>query len=151
MVKNLLSQISAITCGWKNGSVWFLWNKWKQFPVNEIKKLSQLVTSQKNIASKPQKVQKNTKTEKSKKTTVRKPREIDLYSPEYLAKKHGIKLMKMKLKKLHLMKKKFLLDFIIHYYYFFSINYFSFKSFIFFPRFCSSKISFYRILYRLLF
>ena len=29
---------------------------------------------------------------KSKKRTVRKSREIDLYSPEYLAKKHGIKL-----------------------------------------------------------
>ena len=29
---------------------------------------------------------------KIKKTSARKPREIDLYSPEYLAKKHGIKL-----------------------------------------------------------
>ena len=28
---------------------------------------------------------------KSKKTCSKKPREIDLYSPEYLAKKHGIK------------------------------------------------------------
>ena len=29
---------------------------------------------------------------KVKKTSVRKPREINLYSPEYLAKKHGINL-----------------------------------------------------------
>ena len=64
-------------------------NKWKQFPIKQIKKTSSVPGSQK-IASKPKKIQQKTK--KIKKSTVRKSREIDLYSPEYLAKKHGIKL-----------------------------------------------------------
>ena len=66
--------------------------KWKQFPVNEIKKTEQ-VSKFKKIDSKPKKVQpKIQKAKKVKKTSVRKPREISLYSPEYLAKKHGINL-----------------------------------------------------------
>ena len=67
-------------------------NKWKQFPVNAIKQ-TRSITSTKKIESKSrpnhQKIQ---KTKKSKKSAARKSREIDLYSPEYLAKKHGIKL-----------------------------------------------------------
>ena len=67
-------------------------NKWKQFPTNEIKK-SERINNNKQKASKSKQVQsKIQKTKKLKKTSVRKPREIDLYSPEYLAKKHGIKL-----------------------------------------------------------
>ena len=67
-------------------------NKWKQFPVNEIKK-TEPISNFKKIDSKPKKVQpKIQKAKKAKKVSVRKPREIDLYSPEYLAKKHGIKL-----------------------------------------------------------
>ena len=66
-------------------------NKWKQFPINEIKK-SEQISNIKKIASKPKQVQpKIKKVKKVKKTAVRKSREIDLYSPEYLAKKHGIK------------------------------------------------------------
>ncbi len=66
--------------------------KWKQFPVNEINKTEPISNIEK-IASKPKQVQpKIQKTKKIKKTSVRKPREIDLYSPEYLAKKHGINL-----------------------------------------------------------
>ena len=66
--------------------------KWKQFPVNEVKKTLP-ISNIKKIASKPKQVQpKIQKVKKVKKTAVRKPREIDLYSPEYLAKKHGIKL-----------------------------------------------------------
>ena len=80
-------------------------NKWKQFPVNEIKKTEQ-VSKFKKIDSKPKQVQQKNKTQKKvKKTSVRKPREIDLYSPEYLAKKHGIKLGGETLKKPHLIKK----------------------------------------------
>jgi predicted Zn finger-like uncharacterized protein len=67
-------------------------NKWKQFPVNAIKQTPS-ITSTKKIESKSrpnhQKIQ---KTKKAKKSAARKSREIDLYSPEYLAKKHGIKL-----------------------------------------------------------
>ena len=36
------------------------------------------------------------KSKKVKKATPKKPREISLYSPEYLAKKHGIKINGLK-------------------------------------------------------
>ena len=66
--------------------------KWKQFPLNEIDN-SEPISNIKNIVSEPKQVQpKRQKVKKVKKTSVRKRREIDLYSPEYLAKKHGIKL-----------------------------------------------------------
>ena len=64
-------------------------NKWKQFPINEIKK-SQSVPKNNNTLSRQKKIKQ--KTQKSKKRPIRKTREINLYSPEYLAKKHGIKL-----------------------------------------------------------
>ena len=74
-------------------------NKWKQFPINEIKK-TEPTNIIKKIASKPKQVQsKIQKVKKIKKTSARKPREIDLYSPEYLAKKHGIKLGGEEIKK----------------------------------------------------
>jgi len=62
-------------------------NKWKQFPIKEDIK--------KNILEKKIKVKKTTAlptTNKTKKKRLKKPREINLYSPEYLAKKHGISL-----------------------------------------------------------
>ena len=74
-------------------------NKWKQFPVNEIKKIEP-IRNIKKTNSKPKQVQpKRQKVKKVKKTSVRKPREINLYSPEYLAKKHGIKLGNEEIKK----------------------------------------------------
>ena len=83
---------SAITASGRMVQCGSCGNKWKQFPVNEIKKTEQ-VSKFKKIDSKTNKVQpKRLKTKKVKKTSVRKPREIDLYSPEYLAKKHGINL-----------------------------------------------------------
>ena len=67
-------------------------NKWKQFPEGEIKKTQSISRPQK-VVSKPQTFQqKIQKPKKIKKTVSRKPREISLYSPEYLAKKHGIKI-----------------------------------------------------------
>ena len=67
--------------------------KWKQFPVNEINNTEPISDIRKKIASQPNQVQpKKQKAKKVKKTSVRKPREIDLYSPEYLAKKHGLYL-----------------------------------------------------------
>ena len=67
-------------------------NKWKQFPINAVKQ-SKLATKTRNIVSKPHQIQsKIQKTKKVKKSVTRKPREINLYSPEYLQKKHGIKL-----------------------------------------------------------
>tara|TARA_X000001036_G_C20148553_1_gene590394 strand:+ start:38 stop:562 length:525 start_codon:yes stop_codon:yes gene_type:complete len=74
-------------------------NKWKQFPVNEINN-TEPISNIKKIASERKHVQpKSQKAKKVKKTSVRKPREIDLYSPEYLAKKHGIKLGSEEIKK----------------------------------------------------
>ena len=65
-------------------------NKWKKFPKDiDIKK--------KNIENKIE-IKKTTALSKTKKPTkkkrVKKTRELDLYSPEYLAKKHGILLEK---------------------------------------------------------
>ena len=59
-------------------------NKWKQYPV---KKEENEITPIKKIDNK--KISKKTKI---KKKPIKKTREIDLYSPEYLAKKHGITL-----------------------------------------------------------
>ena len=71
-------------------------NKWKQFPVE--------ISEKKEVISKPVAKQTKTKTISPKKITsqkksvaprkkvLKKTREINLYSPEYLAKKHGIKL-----------------------------------------------------------
>ena len=83
---------SAITASGRMVQCGSCGNKWKQFPVNEIKKTEQVRNIQK-IDSKPRQVQpKVQKAKKVKKTSFRKTREIELYSPEYLAKKHGIKL-----------------------------------------------------------
>ena len=83
---------SAITASGRTVQCGSCGNKWKQFPINEIKK-TKPINIIKKIASKPKQVQSNIqKVKKIKKTSARKPREIDLYSPEYLAKKHGIKL-----------------------------------------------------------
>ena len=66
--------------------------KWKQFPVGEVTK-PQSVSKLQKIVSKPQPTQqKIQKPKKVKKITPKKSREISLYSPEYLAKKHGIKI-----------------------------------------------------------
>ena len=62
-------------------------NKWKQYPLKEEKIPS--IKIKKNI--KIQKIS-ETKIPKPRKKISKKKREIDLYSPEYLAKKHGINL-----------------------------------------------------------
>ena len=83
---------SAITAVGRTVQCGSCGNKWKQFPVNEINN-TEPISNIKKIASERKHVQpKSQKAKKVKKTSVRKPREIDLYSPEYLAKKHGINL-----------------------------------------------------------
>ena len=90
---------SAITASGRTVQCGSCGNKWKQFPENEINK-PEPVNNIKKIASKPKQVQlKEQKPKKVKKTSVRKSREISLYSPEYLAKKHGIKLGSEEIKK----------------------------------------------------
>ena len=66
-------------------------NKWKQFPEGETKK-TQSVSSTKKVVSKPQPVKQKIQKPRKVKTSTKKVREISLYSPEYLAKKHGIKI-----------------------------------------------------------
>ena len=80
---------SAITASGRTVQCGSCGNKWKQFPINVIKNM-ETTSSIPKIVSKNQPVKQKTK--KTKKINKRKPREIDLYSPEYLAKKHGIKL-----------------------------------------------------------
>ena len=60
-------------------------NKWKQFPLDKIEKKPQILKKKINTSSK-------VNFPKIKKKKSQKKREINLYSPEYLAKKHGIKL-----------------------------------------------------------
>ena len=62
-------------------------NKWKQFPIKSDVEKSSI---EKKV--KPKKVSNITKIPKAQKKSVKKSREINLYSPEYLAKKHGITL-----------------------------------------------------------
>ena len=66
-------------------------NKWKQFPVDNKEKniVSNLKINNKEISKIP-KIPKISKPKK--KSAKKKTREINLYSPEYLAKKHGINL-----------------------------------------------------------
>ncbi len=85
---------SAITTSGRMVQCGSCGNKWKQFPVGNDKQ-SRPVPSSKNIVSKTKKIQQITqkpKKIKNRKNITRKTREINLYSPEYLAKKHGIKL-----------------------------------------------------------
>ena len=62
-------------------------NKWKQFPVGKVKYPNNLRTQNSFETSAGSKIQKPKKVKTTPKT-----REISLYSPEYLAKKHGIKI-----------------------------------------------------------
>ncbi len=67
-------------------------NKWRQFPSVQSKKVSVVSKIQKNNA-------RLKKVKKIKKSVEKKTREISLYSPEYLVKKHGIKINDVKTKK----------------------------------------------------
>ena len=83
---------SAITVSGRTVQCGSCGNKWKQFPTNEIKQTQSSISSQKIVSKTSKIIRKSPKKNKSKKIATRKPREINLYSPEYLAKKHGIKL-----------------------------------------------------------
>ena len=87
---------SAITASGRMVQCGSCGNKWKQFPENiENKaKINPTTPKKKPIT------QKSRKSKKIKKITIKKPREISLYSPEYLAKKHGIKINSPKPKKI---------------------------------------------------
>ena len=63
-------------------------NKWRQFPIGDVKKNTPIPIPKtiKKTIQKPKKIKKNKV----------KSREVSLYSPEYLAKKHGIKISNIK-------------------------------------------------------
>ena len=65
-------------------------NKWRQLPTGNIK-VNQTIPASPKLDTKTKKIKKPIQ-KKIKKATIKKPREISLYSPEYLAKKHGIKI-----------------------------------------------------------
>ena len=69
-------------------------NKWKQFP--EKNEINKIITEEK-INTKKTTPRPNITKQKEKK--IKKPREINLYSPEYLEKKHGISINNVKIKK----------------------------------------------------
>jgi predicted Zn finger-like uncharacterized protein len=83
---------SAITATGRTVQCGSCGNKWRQFPLNEIKKNQSKSTPQKVVSSNYETQKKIQKPKKVKRKNIKKPREINLYSPEYLARKHGIKL-----------------------------------------------------------
>ena len=83
---------SAITASGRMVQCGSCGNKWKQFPVGEIIKTPSISRPQRVVSKSQPAQQKIQRTKKLKKTTPKKPREISLYSPEYLAKKHGINI-----------------------------------------------------------
>ena len=75
--------------------------KWKQFPPQNLKNET---IANKKISSPIKKPV--TKISKPKAKKVKKPREINLYSPEYLQKKHGISLNNLETNKKQITDKK---------------------------------------------
>mgnify|MGYP001158543292 CR=1 FL=1 len=67
-------------------------NKWTQFPIGKNVKTTEKVSKAKPVVKKIENTPKKIKPAKSKKSKVKKKTGPDLYSPEYLAKKHGIKI-----------------------------------------------------------
>ena len=97
---------SAITASGRMVQCGSCGNKWKQFPLGEVEK-TQSIARPKKVVSRSQPVQqKIQKPKKIKKTSTKKTREISLYSPEYLAKKHGIKIGDVKPEKISNRNKK---------------------------------------------
>jgi predicted Zn finger-like uncharacterized protein len=76
-------------------------NKWRQFPINNE---ANKINVEKRIDVK--KTTKIPKLQKPKKKKQKKTREIDLYSPAYLEKKHGITLKDTKIKNDNISKKE---------------------------------------------
>ena len=78
---------NAITASGRTVQCGSCGNKWKQFPPQNLKK--EIIIDKKISPAVKKSI---TKIPKPKTKKVKKPREINLYSPEYLQKKHGISL-----------------------------------------------------------
>ena len=67
-------------------------NKWTQFPVNKEIKTQEKTSKDKPLSKKIQKFPITNNNSKASRRKIRKKTGPNLYSPEYLAKKHGIKI-----------------------------------------------------------
>ena len=104
--KNFVVPDTAITSSGRMVQCGSCGNKWRQFPVGEVTK-TQSISEPRKVFSKPQQVQQKVqKPKKVKKTSPKKSREISLYSPEYLVKKHGIKINEVKTQTIKNQKEK---------------------------------------------
>ena len=92
---------NAITASGRTVQCGSCGNKWKQFPSQNLKKETIIDKKISPSIKKPA-----TKITKPKTKKVKKPREINLYSPEYLQKKHGISLDNVETNKKQITDKK---------------------------------------------
>ena len=92
---------NAITASGRTVQCGSCGNKWKQFPPQNLKK--ETIIDKKISPSIKKSVPKITKPKTKK---IKKPREINLYSPEYLQKKHGISLDNVETNKKQITDKK---------------------------------------------
>ena len=90
---------SAITAAGRVVQCGSCGNKWKQFPTTKVKQTQSIIDNKKKVSKPIQIPKKIQKPKKNKKNIIRKSREINLYSAEYLEKKHGIKLGEEVIKK----------------------------------------------------
>ena len=92
---------SAITASGRIVQCGSCGNKWKQFPSQNLKKDTPIDKKTSLPIKKTV-----TKIPKQKTKKIKKPREINLYSPEYLQKKHGISLDNVETRKKQISDKK---------------------------------------------
>ena len=92
---------NAITASGRTVQCGSCGNKWKQFPSQNLKKETIIDKKISPSIKKP-----STKITKPKTKKIKKPREINLYSPEYLQKKHGISLDNVETNKKQITDKK---------------------------------------------
>ena len=92
---------NAITASGRTVQCGSCGNKWKQFPPQNLKKKT-IIDKKTSPAVKKQ----ITKIPKPKTKKIKKSREINLYSPEYLQKKHGISLNNVETSKKQISDKK---------------------------------------------
>ena len=92
---------NAITASGRTVQCGSCGNKWKQFPSQNLKKETIIDKKISPSIKKP-----STKITRPKTKKVKKPREINLYSPEYLQKKHGISLNNVEKNRKQIIDKK---------------------------------------------
>ena len=92
---------NAITASGRTVQCGSCGNKWKQFPTQNLKNETIIDKKITTSIKKP-----TTKITKRKTKKVQKSREINLYSPEYLQKKHGISLENVETNKKQITSKK---------------------------------------------